>query len=63
MATSSIFASFDIRDKETAEAFVNALDTSASQNDTQNRRASSIKVLSSESDIKALWAKRRARRQ
>ena len=29
MATSSIFASFDIKDKKTAEAFVEALDQSA----------------------------------
>ena len=29
MATSSIYASFDIRDKETAERFVKALEESA----------------------------------
>lgn len=29
MATSSIFANFDIKDKKTAEAFVEALDKSA----------------------------------
>lgn len=29
MATSSIFADFRIRDKKTAEAFINALDESA----------------------------------
>lgn len=31
MATSSIFASFDIKDKKTAEAFVEALDKSAKE--------------------------------
>ena len=57
MATSSIFASFDIRDKETAEKFVKALEESA--NGPEWKPISSVKApLTDKSAILELWAKR-----
>lgn len=57
MATSSIFASFDIRDKKTAENFVKALDTSA--HDPAWKPIAPINPpLTDQDAIRALWAKR-----
>lgn len=56
MATSSIFASFDIRDKKTANAFVNALE--ASVNETAWKPVAPIKPpLTDKGEIMALWKK------
>ncbi len=57
MATSSIFASFDIRDKETAEKFVKALEESA--NESEWKPIAPIKPsLTDKKAILELWAKR-----
>lgn len=57
MATSSIFASFDIRDKEKAERFVKALEESA--NESEWRPIAPVKPPLTDRDaIMALWAKR-----
>lgn len=58
MATSSIFASFDIRDKETAEKLVKALEESA--NDPEWKPITPIKPpLTDKNAILELWAKRK----
>lgn len=57
MATSSIFTSFDIRDKETAERFVQALDELA--NGPEWKPMASVKQpLTDKDEILKLWAKR-----
>ncbi len=57
MATSSIFASFDIKDKETAERFVKALDKSA--NGPEWKPIAPVKPpLTDKNAILELWAKR-----
>lgn len=56
MATSSIFASFQINDKETAERFANALDKSASE--PEWKPTNHIVHLTDPKKIKELWAKR-----
>ena len=57
MATSSIFANFDIKNKEEAEDFVNAIDKSLDYNADKNL----IKYdeLKDANAIKSLWAKRK----
>ena len=60
MATSSIFANFNITDSKKAESFVNALDVSAKE--TAKKSAvlnKSFVVLPN--DIKSLWAKRKSK--
>jgi hypothetical protein len=57
MATSSIFASFDIKDKDTAEKFVDALDESA--NGPKWSPIAPVKPpLTDKNEILNLWAKR-----
>lgn len=57
MATSSIFASFDIRDKETAKKFVKALEESA--NGPKWKPIVPVKLpLTDKNAILELWAKR-----
>lgn len=57
MATSSIFASFDIRDKESAEKFVKALEESA--NGPKWKPIAPITPPLTDKDaILELWAKR-----
>ena len=58
MATSSIFANFDINDSIKAENFVNALNISAHEN-TESASDNSNKILVSPNDIKSVWAKRK----
>ncbi len=58
MATSSIFANFNISDPKKAESFVQALDASAkdaSKNDSARQTSSIVHP----ADIKSLWAKRK----
>ena len=58
MATSSIFANFNITDSKKAENFVNALDISAKE--TSKKSAVSNKsFVALPNDIKSLWAKRK----
>ena len=57
MATSSIFANFDIRDKKTAENFVSALDASAHETAWQPI-AHVQPPLTDKDAIRILWAKR-----
>ena len=58
MATSSIFANFNITDSTKAEDFVKALETSAQENAVKNSTdKKSFVVLPSE--IKSLWDKRK----
>lgn len=60
MATSSIFANFNITDSKKAENFVNALDRSAKETEKKsNSEKKTFVVLSS--DIKSLWAKRKSK--
>ena len=57
MATSSIFASFDIRDKEAAEKFVKALEESA--NGPEWKPIAPVKPPLTDKDaILELWKKR-----
>ena len=57
MATSSIFASFDIRDKETVERFVKALEESA--NGPEWKPIAPVKPpLTDKNAILELWEKR-----
>lgn len=57
MAVSSIFASFDIRDRETAEKFVKALEESASG--PEWKTIAPVKPpLTDKNAILELWAKR-----
>ena len=58
MATSSIFASFDIKDKKTAEDFVSALDQSESYN-TPIAIKSELNEMNDLNEIKTLWKKRK----
>lgn len=58
MATSSIFANFNITDSKTAENFVKALDVSASEN-TKKVQTDSKSFLVLSNDIKSVWAKRK----
>ena len=57
MATSSIFANFNITDSKKAESFVKALDISAKEN-TKKSTESKSSFLVLPNDIKSLWAKR-----
>ena len=58
MATSSIFANFNITDSKKAESFVQALDVSAKDKTKKNSDdKKSFVVLPA--DIKSLWAKRK----
>ena len=57
MATSSIFANFDIKDKQTAKAFVEALEVSAAE--PVRKPTAPIEILTKSEDIKNLWAKRK----
>ena len=58
MATSSIFANFNITDSKKAEDFVKALDISAKE--TSKKSAVSNKsFVVLPNDIKSLWAKRK----
>lgn len=58
MATSSIFANFNITDKKTAEAFVAALDASA--HDPKREPAAPVKSpLTDHAAIRAFLAKRK----
>ena len=58
MATSSIFANFNITDSKKAESFVQALDVSAKDKTKKNSDDNkSFVVLPA--DIKSLWAKRK----
>lgn len=61
MATSSIFANFDIRDKKTAERFVEALDESA-HDPAWNPVAPIDPPLTDKDAIRALLAKRLQRK-
>ena len=58
MATSSIFANFNITDSKKAESFVQALDVSAKDKTKKNSDdKKSFVVLPA--DIKSLWTKRK----
>ena len=58
MATSSIFASFDIKDRKTAEAFAEALAQSA--NEPEWKPDKSVEPLLTDPDeIRKLFAKRK----
>ncbi|MGN0730145.1 hypothetical protein [Treponema sp.] len=60
MATSSIFANFNITDSKKAESFVTALDNSAKEkNKKPCANKNSFVVLPD--DIKSLWAKRKSK--
>lgn len=61
MATSSIFANFNITDSKKAEDFVKALDISAKES---SRKATADKnsFVVLPGDIKHLWAKRKAKK-
>ena len=61
MATSSIFANFNITDSKKAEDFVAALDSSAKEPRREvSADRNAFVVLSF--DIKSLWAKRKAQK-
>ena len=57
MATSSIFANFDIKSKKNAEDFVEALDKSENYNG--EKKIISYDELNDSLTIKSLWAKRK----
>lgn len=57
MATSSIFANFDIKSKKEAEDFVNAIDKSLDYN--ANKNLTKYDELKDSDAIKALWIKRK----
>ncbi|MBP3200072.1 MAG: hypothetical protein J6M39_00270 [Lachnospiraceae bacterium] len=57
MATSSIFANFDIKNKKEAEDFVNAIDKSLDYN--TNKNLIQYDELKDSNAIKSLWAKRK----
>ena len=59
MATSSIFANFDIKSKKNAEDFVEALDKSENYN--SEKKIISYDELNDSLTIKSLWAKRKSR--
>ena len=58
MATSSIFANFNIADSKKAEAFVNALEISA-QECTEEKKTDTKSFVVLPADIKSLWEKRK----
>ncbi len=58
MATSSIFANFNISDSKKAEDFVKALDISAKGN-TKKLSTDRKSFVVLPNDIKTLWAKRK----
>ena len=58
MATSSIFANFSIKDKKTAEKFVDALEQSASDPERTPTNANSVHV-SDKDKILKLFAQRK----
>ncbi|MBO4638570.1 MAG: hypothetical protein J5710_02325 [Treponema sp.] len=58
MATSSIFANFNITDSKKAESFVQALDVSAKEN-TKKESTDKKSFIALPGDIKSLWAKRK----
>lgn len=61
MATSSIFANFNITDSKKAEIFVNVLDSSAKEcSKKSSAEKKSFVVLPN--DIKTLWAKRKVQK-
>lgn len=62
MATSSIFANFNITDKETAEAFANALAESAADGPYQPQTDRSVRLATPE-EIEAFVARRKKRLQ
>ena len=57
MATSSIFANFDIKDKKTAEDFVEALDRFS--NEPIKTIKKEFQEISDFDEIKVLWTKRK----
>ena len=57
MATSSIFANFNITDSKKAKSFVRALDISAKEN-TEKSTEDKSSFLVLPNDIKSLWVKR-----
>lgn len=57
MATSSIFANFDIKSKKEAEDFVKAIDKSLDYN--ANKNLTKYDELKDSDAIKALWIKRK----
>jgi hypothetical protein len=57
MATSSIFANFDIKNRKEAEDFVEAIDKSLKYN--ENKDLIKYDELKDSNDIKNLWAKRK----
>lgn len=61
MATSSIFANFNIDDSKKAEAFVKALDISAKDN-TRKLSTDKKTFVVLPDDIKKLWAKRKEKK-
>ena len=60
MATSSIFANFNITDSKKAENFVAALDISAKET-SKKSEADKKSFIVLPCDIKSLWAKRKNR--
>ncbi len=61
MATSSIFANFNITDSKKAEDFVKALDISAKESSQKVSMDKNAFVVL-QSDIKNLWDKRKAKK-
>lgn len=57
MATSSIFANFDIKSKKEAEDFVNAIDKSLDYN--ANKKFINYDELKDSKEIKNLWVRRK----
>lgn len=57
MATSSIFANFDIKNKKNAEEFVEALDKSENYN--AEKKIINYDELNDSVSIKTLWSKRK----
>ena len=57
MATSSIFANFDIKSKKNAEDFVEALDKSENYN--AKKKIVNYDELNDSVTIKSLWSKRK----
>lgn len=60
MATSSIFANFNINDTKKAENFVKALDISAQEN-TKKIPVDKKSFVVLPQDIKSLWSKRKSK--
>ena len=60
MATSSIFANFDIKDQNTARRFITALEESAKSSENKEYIPTQT-PLTSRKDIRALWEKRKNR--